>query len=409
MKQVVIVGAGQAGLQAAVSLRDGGFEGRLILVGDEPGFPYQRPPLSKAYLLDKTSEEDLQLKDADYFDACRIELESQQSVLAIERDARRVRLKSGTTLDYDHLILATGVRNRALMIPGAHLDGVISIRTLNDARQLKGLIGGAKRVVVIGAGFIGLEFAAVAAERGLQVVVVEATDRPMARTISVAMSRAFTDRHRAWGVDFAFGVGVSAITGPGRVAHVELTDGRSIEADIVVVGIGVLPNQALAADAGLTVSNGIAVDAHLATADQAISSIGDCALHPSPFSLTGPVRVESVQNAIDQSRHVAGRLLGKNQPYGALPWFWSDQGDLKLQIAGLSAGHDATVIRGDPAIGAFSVFCFVRGRLQAVESVNRPADHVFARRLLAMGAAGPMLTPMQAADPEFDLKRLLKR
>ncbi len=406
MKQIVIVGAGQGGLQAAASLRDGGFEGRLVLLGDEPGLPYQRPPLSKAYLLGKADDESILLKDPAFFGDYRIELESETRAVAIERADKRVRLQSGAAVDYDHLILATGARNRALPVPGADLEGVISIRTLDDARRLQALMSGAKRAVVVGGGFIGLEFAAVAAAQGIKVLVVEAAPRPLGRALSSEMSRYFTEAHIGWGVDFVFGAGVEAILGKDRVTGVKLSDGLTIDADIVVVGIGVLPNHELAAEAGLAVANGVVVDENLLTTDPSISSLGDCTQHASPFSIAGPVRVESVQNAVDQARNIAARLNGKRATYAALPWFWSDQGPLKLQMAGLSAGHDTAVLRGDPAGGSFSVFCYAKDRLLAVESVNRPADHIFARRLLT---AGGSLTPAEAADPSLDLKAVLAR
>jgi 3-phenylpropionate/trans-cinnamate dioxygenase ferredoxin reductase subunit len=406
MQQIVIVGAGQGGLQAAASLRDGGFDGRLLLIGDEPGLPYQRPPLSKAYLLGKADDESILLKPAGFFEDDRIELISDTRVEGIERGDRRVRLKSGAAIDYDHLILATGARNRALPVPGADLEGVVSIRTLADTQRLQNLMDGAQSVVVVGGGFIGLEFAAVAAAKGLKVLVVEAAPRPLGRALSTQMSRFFTEAHIGWGVDFVFGTGVETILGQDRVTGVRLANGLAVAADIVVVGIGVEPNQELAAQAGLAVANGIIVDEHLLSSDPAISSLGDCAEFATPFSLTGRVRVESVQNAVDQARGIAARITGRPAPYAAVPWFWSDQGPLKLQMAGLAAGHDIAVVRGDPDSGAFSVFCFAGDRLLAVESVNMPGDHMAGRRLLSTGAA---ITPAQAADTSVELKALLNR
>ncbi len=404
MKQIAIVGAGQGGLQAAASLRDGGYDGRLILIGDEPGLPYQRPPLSKAYLLGKMGDEDIVLRDPDFFTEYKIELEAETTVSAIERAERRLRLQSGAAIGYDHLILATGARNRALSVPGAGLEGVVSIRTLADTRRLQDLMTSAKTAVVVGGGFIGLEFAAVAAAQGLKVIVVETAPRPLGRALSSEMSRYFTEAHIGWGVDFIFGAAVEEVLGQGRVTGVRLTNGLRIDADIVVVGIGVLPNQELAAMSGLTVGNGVAVDAHLLTSDPAISALGDVAEHANPYSVVGRVRVESVQSAVDQARNIAARLTGNAKPYDALPWFWSDQGPLKLQMAGLAAGHDIAVVRGDPGSGGFSVFCFKDDRLLAVESVNQPADHMAGRRLLTTGAA---ITPAQAGDMDLPLKALL--
>ncbi len=403
---IVIVGAGQAGFQAAASLREGGYHGPLTLVGDETALPYQRPPLSKAYLAGKTDADGLALRPASFFADHRITLHAASPAKAIDREGRRLVLADGTALPFAHLVLATGSRNRPLPVPGADLDGVRQLRGLADADALKAALEGGPRIVVIGAGFIGLEFAAVAAGRGLDVTVVEAAERAMARAVSAETAAFFRTAHEALGVRFAFAAGVTALTGEGgRVRAVALADGRELPADLVVVGIGVLPNADLAAEAGLSVADGVRVDAFLATSDPAISAIGDCARFPSPFAHglhgDGTVRIESVQNAIDQGRCLAARLTGKPAAYAALPWFWSDQGPHKLQIAGLSAPGDAAVIRGEGS--AFSVFRFRDGRLSAVESINRAGDHMIARRLLS---AGTPLTPDQAADPALDLKAL---
>ncbi|MBE7244921.1 MAG: oxidoreductase [Actinomycetospora chiangmaiensis] len=403
---IVVVGAGQAGFQVAASLREGGYHGSLTLVGDEAALPYQRPPLSKAYLAGKTDAEGLALRPATFFADHGITRHEASPAAAIDRGGRRLLLADGSALPYAHLVLATGARNRPLPVPGAGLSGVYQLRGLADADALKAALAGAPRIVVIGAGFIGLEFAAVAAGRGLSVTVVEAAERPMARAVSPETAAFFRTAQEAMGVRFAFAAGVTALQGrDGHVAAVTLADGSDLPADLVVVGIGVLPNAELAEAAGLSVGDGVRVDAFLATSDPAVSAIGDCARFPSPYaqglSQDGTVRIESVQNAIDQGRCLAARLTGKPAAYGALPWFWSDQGPHKLQIAGLSAPGDASVVRGEG--GAFSVFRFRDGRLSAVESVNRAGDHMIARRLL--GAATP-LTPDQAADPAFDLKAL---
>ena len=399
--RVVIVGTGQGGLQAAASLREAGFAGPVTLIGDEPDLPYQRPPLSKAYLLGKMAEEGLRLRSEAFYAKNGIDLLAGERVAAIDRATRRVRLNSGPEIGFDHLVLATGARNRPLPVPGADLDGVLYLRTLAEARDLKARIAAVRQVVVVGAGFIGLEFAAVARQLGKEVHVVEATQRPMGRAVSAQMSWFFTERHMGWGARLLLGAGVARLLGEGgRVVAVEATDGQRLPADLVVVGIGVLPNADLAAGAGLPVQDGIVVDRQLRTADPAISAIGDCARYPSRFA-DGPVRLESVQNAADQGRCVAARIAGRPAAYDAVPWFWSDQGDLKLQIVGLTAGHDATALRGDPASGRFSVFCFRGERLVGIELVNRPADHMAGRRLLA---GEPGLTPAQAADEAFDLK-----
>ena len=405
---VLVLGTGQAGFQVAVSLREEGFEGRVVLVGEEPEPPYQRPPLSKAYLTGKADADAVRLRPEKFFAEHRLELRAGERAARIDLAERRVALVSGGMLPYDHLVLALGSRNRALPVPGADLDGVAQLRTLADAEELRQRLGAAREAVVVGAGFIGLEFAAVAAARGVAVTVVEAADRPMARSLSTEASAFFRGAHERQDVRFAFGATVVRVLGDGggRAAGVETADGRRFPADLVLVGIGVVPNAELAADAGLAVADGIAVDERLATGDPAVSAIGDCARHPCRFAAdgSGPVRIESVQNAVDQARCVAARVAGRRPPpapYAAVPWFWSDQGALKLQIAGLATGHERAVVRGDPAAGAFSVFCFGGGRLLGVESVNRPLDHVLARKLLANGTA---LSPEQAADPSFDLK-----
>jgi 3-phenylpropionate/trans-cinnamate dioxygenase ferredoxin reductase component len=403
---IVVAGAGQAGFQLAASLRESGFKDPITLVGDEAALPYQRPPLSKAYLAGKTDQEGLFLRPPGFFAEHAISHRPGLRAVAIDRAERRLQLSDGDSLPYDHLVLATGARNRPLPVPGADLEGVRQLRGLADADALKADIAAARAVVVVGAGFIGLEFAAVAAARGLAVTVIEAAERPMARAVSAEMGDFFRGAQEALGVRFAFGAFVTAILGRGgRATGVALADGRELPADLVLVGIGVLPNGDLAAEAGLPAENGVQVDAFLGTFDPAISAIGDCARFPTPFArgLTadGTVRIESVQNAIDQGRCLAARLVGKPAAYGALPWFWSDQGPHKLQIAGLSGPGDDSVVRGSG--NAFSVFRFRDGRLSAVESVDRAGDHMIARRLLA---AGTPLTADQAADPGFDLKAL---
>ncbi|GLS42994.1 NAD(P)/FAD-dependent oxidoreductase [Methylobacterium brachythecii] len=402
---VVIVGAGQAGLQTAASLREAGFADPITVVGDEEALPYQRPPLSKAYLAGKTDAEGLLLRPASYFAEHRI-AHRRARATRIDRDARTLGLDDGAVLAYDHLALATGSRNRALPVPGADLPGVYQLRSLADADRLREAIAAAGRAVVVGAGFIGLEFAAVCAGRGLAVTVIEAAERVMARAVSEETSEAFRVAHEAMGVTFRLQAGVVAIEGHGgRAAAVVLADGESIPADLVLVGVGVVPNQELAERAGLAVRDGIEIDAFLATSDPAISAIGDCARFPTRFaagmSRGDRVRIESVQNAIDQGRCLAARLTGRPSAYDAVPWFWSDQGRHKLQIAGLAETGDGSVVRGSG--DAFSVFRFRDGRLCAVESINRPAEHMAARRILALGRA---LTPAQAAELAFDLKAL---
>jgi 3-phenylpropionate/trans-cinnamate dioxygenase ferredoxin reductase subunit len=398
---VAIVGAGQGGFQTAASLRESGFGGRIVLIGDEPCLPYQRPPLSKSYLAGEAPLAELWLRPQAFYDRDEIEYLAGATVAALDRPGKRLRLASGGEIPCDHIVLATGARFRPLPVPGADLDGVLPLRTLSDADMLRERMAIAREVVVIGAGFIGLEFAAVAGVAGLGVRIVELTREPMGRVVSAEISRFYTQAHQSWGAELLLGTGVSRILGDrGRAVAVETTDGRRLPADLVLVCIGVVPNTELAAAAGLATGNGIAVDAELKTADPAVFAIGDCANFPTRFT-QGCVRLESVQNCVDQARAVAAKLAGKPAAYDKVPWFWSDQRDLKLQIAGLVIGHDRAVLRGDPESGAFSVFCFRGDRLIGVESVNRPRDHMVARRLLT-GAL--TLTPEQAADPDFDLR-----
>jgi 3-phenylpropionate/trans-cinnamate dioxygenase ferredoxin reductase subunit len=399
---VVVIGTGQGGFQVAASLRDEGYEGDIILVGEEPTLPYQRPPLSKTYLTGKSDADSLTFRAESFYGDHRIQIRPGERATAIDRAARHVQISNRATLAYDHLVLATGARNRLLPVPGAELEGVLQLRTLSDADAIRARLPQVDRAVVVGAGFIGLEFAAVAAARPMEVTVLEATARPMSRAISLPMSDFFREAHTRAGVRLEFGAVVVRVIGEnGRATGVETADGRFFPADLVLVGIGVAPNLELAADAGLPVANGVVVDEYLLTADPAISAVGDCAVYPNLFANGAPARLESVQNAVDHARCVAARIAGKPAPYSAVPWFWSDQGPWKLQIAGIATAHDETVVRGDPATGAFSVFCFEGGRLAGVESVNRPADHMAARRILARGIA---LAPEEVADPGFDLK-----
>jgi len=398
---VAIVGTGQAGFQAAASLRQEGFAGHIVMIGDEPVSPYQRPPLSKSYLAGDSGLDELWLRPDSFYAKQEIELIAGEAVTAIDRAGRRLQLASGVELGWEHLVLATGARYRPLPMPGAELDGVLPLRTLADADVLRERLDKASEIVVVGAGFIGLEFASVAIARGAAVHIIEVTHHPMGRVVSAPISRFFTDAHRRWGAQISLGTGVSRILGTGgRVTGVETTDGRQLPADLVLICIGVIPNAELADEAGLAVDNGIVVDQYLVTEDPAIFAVGDCANFPTPFAV-GRVRLESVQNAVDQGRSVAAHIAGHRAPYDKVPWFWSDQGDLKLQIAGITTGHDASVLRGNPESAHFSAFCFRAGRLIGVESVNQTADHVVARRLLA---SDPGLTPEQAADESYDLR-----
>lgn len=402
----VVIGGGQGGFQAAASLREQGYQEPVTIIGEEPVLPYQRPPLSKAYLLGEMTGERLLLRPESYYDKHRIDLLIGERVVSIDRAARRVHLASGSAMSYAHLVLAIGARNRLLPVEGAGFDGVFYLRTQAESDAIRARIDGAQTVVVVGAGFIGLEIAAVASKLGKTVHVVEALSRVMSRAVSHAASDFYAQAHAQWGVQLHLDARLTRIEGAGgRVTGIALADGRRLAADLVLVGIGIVPNVELAAEAGLPADNGIIVDRQLLTADPNISALGDCAAFPDPAS-GGLIRLESVQNAVDQARCIAKRIAGHAEDYAAVPWFWSDQRDLKLQMVGLTSGADHFAVRGDPASRAFSVFCFAGDRLLGIESVNRAADHMFGRRLLA---AGESITPQEAVDPSFDLKGRLSR
>ncbi|GAA4862383.1 NAD(P)/FAD-dependent oxidoreductase [Saccharopolyspora rosea] len=398
---VVVLGTGQAGQQTAISLRQAGFDGRVVLVGDEPELPYRRPPLSKGYLTGDVDAAGLLLRTADYYAAHDIEVLPAQRAVEILRSEHRVRLRDGRSLDYQHLVLALGSRNREVPVPSADLPGVLGLRTLADADALRDRLRSARDVVVVGGGFVGLEVATSASAFGARVTVVEAQERLLARVATPQTSEFFARAHRSRGVRLLLGHRVARFLGDDSVSTVEIESGERIAADLVLVGAGAVPDVELAREAGLAERDGVVVDAWLRTSDPDISAIGDCARFPSPFAAE-PVRIESVQNAVDQARCVAARLTGAPAEYRAVPWFWSDQAGTRLQIAGLTGGHDRTVLRGDPDSGRFSVFCFRGNALLGADSVGRPAEHLAVRRLLGTGPA-PNLTPDQAADPDFDV------
>jgi 3-phenylpropionate/trans-cinnamate dioxygenase ferredoxin reductase subunit len=405
VKKIVILGAGQGGIQTASSLRDNGFDGQITMVGDEALLPYERPPLSKAYLLGDKSRQSLQFRPEKYYADHKIDVVLDDPAIGIDRRGATVALQSGVELAYDHLVFAVGARNRLLPL-GEGLDGILYMRTLADADALQQRLDSIENVVVIGAGFIGLEVAAVLRKLGKNVTVLEAASRVMGRAVSSEISQFFADAHAAWGTKILTDVKVTEISGEaGRVTGVAIADGSSFKADVVMVGIGVIPNADIASAAGLDVGGGIVVDAQMRTSDPNISAIGDCSVFPCQFA-DGPLRLESVQNAIDQAKCVANRLVGKPANYVSVPWFWSDQGDLKLQMVGITSGADQKVYRGDPDKREFSIFCFRSAKFVGIESVNKPGDNLFGRRFMATPAA---LTPEQAADAEFDLKAHLMR
>ena len=346
----------------------------------------------------------LPLRADAHFREQRIDLRLGVGATRIDRAAQQVELSDGGAVAYGHLILATGARQRRLDAPGIDLPGVFALRDIADATAIRARLAAKPKVVIVGAGFIGLEIAATAASLGAEATVVEIA-RPMGRAVSPIMSDFFLKAHAAFGARFRLGLGVTAIKGREHAETVILTDGEALSADLVVVGIGVVAEDALARECGLECDNEIVVDEFLLTSNSTISAIGDCAHFPHA-ALGMRTRLESVQNAVDQGRAVAARLMGKPKPYNELAWFWSDQGDLKLMIAGLAHGVDTWVVRGDPATRAFSTFGFRDGKLAVVESVNKAGDHAAAKRIIGTTKT---LTPEEAADPAFDLRGLAKR
>jgi 3-phenylpropionate/trans-cinnamate dioxygenase ferredoxin reductase subunit len=400
-----VVGAGQAGCQLVASLREEGFAGPITLIGGEAHLPYQRPPLSKGHLTGKTERARLFLRVESWFAEQRIDLRLGATVADLDRDARKLRLADGEVIGYDVLVLATGSRHRELDVAGRNLDGVLALRTLGEADALRERLAAARDVVVIGGGFIGLEVAATAAAMGRTTTVLELGPRLMGRVLSEPTADFLLGAHRARGVRVALETGVRGLAGlHGRVMSVTSSAGEVLPADLVLLGVGALAEDELARAAGLTVDQGIVVDEYLRTSDEAIYAVGDCARLVSPWAGGASVRLESVQHAVDSARHLARHLAGVSEPYVALPWFWSDQGDLKLQIAGLTAGHSETVLRGSPAANAFSVWCFAADRLVGVETINSAKDHLTARKILA---ARVPLTPADVAAEGFDPKAAL--
>lgn len=403
-ERIVIIGTGQGGFQAAASLRQDGFAGAITMIGDEPDPPYQRPPLSKAYMKAGDAER-LLLRPADFYEGAGIALMRGTRATAIDRAKRLVLTDAGAPVPYDHLILAAGARNLRPPVEGIEAPGVHDLRTLADATRLREAVAGARRAVVIGGGFIGLEFAAVARAKGLEVAVIEMAPRLMARVLSPEMSDRFAAMHEGTGVELVFGQPATAVlTGPeGAARGVRLADGREVAGDLVLLAAGIVPNVELAAAAGLAVDNGVVVDRMLLTEDPAISALGDCAAFPDPR--TGRrIRLESVQAATDHARAIAKRLTGAPAPYDAVPWFWSDQGDWKLQIAGLPEGDDPAHIV-ERADGGFAALRFAGDALTCVETVNAAGEHMAARRLLAAGA--PVTRDALAAH-DFNLTAFLK-
>jgi 3-phenylpropionate/trans-cinnamate dioxygenase ferredoxin reductase subunit len=399
-ENIVIIGAGQAGAQAVQSLRAEGFAGSITLVGDEAYPPYQRPPLSKAYLLGTFERPRLFLKADAYYAESRCDLLLNTSAKRIHRAERTVELTDGRKFAYDSLLLTTGARVRKLRCPGADLPGIHYLKTIADVDGLQEVFKTGKRIAIVGGGYIGLEVAAVGAKRGLEVTVFEAMDRLMARAVSPPLSDFYAREHEKAGVRLKLHTGVEAFEGDGRIERV-IAGGQSYDADIVLVGIGVVPCDELAVSAGLASTDGIVVDQNARTGDPHIWAAGDCTRHVGREG--HEIRLECVQNAIDQAKHAALAMVGRPKPYSEVPWFWSDQYDLKLQIAGLARPGDRLVLRGDPANRKFAVFHLRDGAVAAVEAVNAAPEYMIGKKLVADGkqiAAGTL------ADMSIPMKQM---
>ena len=377
---VVILGAGHAGGAVASQLRQAGFAGPLVLVGDEPELPYQRPPLSKAWLMDAVSTDSLSLKPDSYYRSENITLISGMAVIAIDRAARKVILADGRSLPYDKLIIATGARAR--LLPGGLSDRFLSLRNLRDARSLRAALTPGRRLAVIGGGYVGLEVASSARALGCHSVIIERESRILARVACPALSWFFQDYHRARGVDVVLGAEIFAIEPSGDGWRITLDQGEEISCDTVLVGIGAVPNDELARAAGLDCQNGVVVDGCARSSDPDIFAIGDVSYRPLPI-YGRSARLESIPSALEQARIVAASLMGKPLPAPEVPWFWSDQFDLKLQIAGVPFDADTTVIRGDLATARFAVFHLYEGRVRAVEAVNAAQEFLAGKTLIA--------------------------
>lgn len=403
MTHIVVIGAGQAGASLVAKLRSEGFEGTITLVGAEDVPPYQRPPLSKAYLLGEMGRERLYLRPAEFYAEHNITLRLDTRAVAIDPEKKTVTLNDDTLLRYDELALTTGAHPRTLPAAvGGMLDGIYTVRDLSDADAIApGFVAG-HRVLIIGGGYIGLEAAAVAAKRGLKVTLIEMADRILQRVAAPETSDYFRELHRSHGVDIREGVGLDKLLGDDHVSGARLTHGPTVQLDFAVVGIGITPATILAESAGLDVENGITTDAFGRTSDPHIWAAGDCA---SCLFHGQRVRLESVGNAIDQAEAVACNMLGRNTPYEPKPWFWSDQYDCKLQIAGLNLGYTDVYVRKGDAPGVQSNWYFKGDDLIAVDAMNDPRNYMIGKRLIE---AGRSPTPAQITDPATDMKALLK-
>jgi 3-phenylpropionate/trans-cinnamate dioxygenase ferredoxin reductase subunit len=400
MSGVVIIGAGHAAGQAAASLRQAKFEGDITIIGEEAHIPYQRPPLSKAYLKGEQVADKVYLRAAAFYEDRNIDLKLSTSATAIDTTAKTVTLDNGEALAYEHLLISTGSRPRKLSIEGSDFPGIHYLRTMDDVDGLRDGMREGANLVIVGGGYIGLEVAAVGRELGLNVHVLEMEDRILQRVTTPEMSAYYHQLHEGRGVNIHTNTGVTGFAGDGRVQEVICGDQR-FPADIVIVGIGIIPNTELAEAAGIHCDNGIVVDDHCRTSDPSVYAAGDCTNHPNPL-LDRRLRLESVPNAMDQARVSTANMLGDDKVYAAIPWFWSDQYELKLQMVGFSADGDTQVLRGDMDANQFAVFYLKDGKVVAADAVNSPKEFMLCKQLVGKAADPAML-----ADPEADLKALL--
>lgn len=400
--RVVIAGAGHAAGQLVASLRHEKFNGKIVLIGDEPYLPYQRPPLSKKFLAGEMPAERLFLKPASFYEDPQIELRLSTQITAIDRTARSLAIEGGDAIAFDKLVLALGSRARPLAVEGADLKNVHYLRGIDDVEAIREQFDAAKRLVIVGGGYIGLEVAAVARGLGMDVTVVEMADRVMSRVVSPEISDYYQIEHTNQGVKFRLSARVRQLRGKKRVKQVVLDNDEEIQADFVVIGAGILPNTELAREAGLDVADGIVVDDRCQSSDPDIYAVGDCTSHPNDI-YGRHLRLESVHNALEQAKTAARNICGRETHYCEVPWFWSDQYDLKLQIAGLSDGYDEIVIRGNPAERSFACLYLKKGRLIAVDAVNAPRDFMQSKALIAAHAIIPT---EQLGDSDKSLKEL---
>ena len=381
-QQIVIAGAGHAAGQVVATLKQKRFDGGIVLVGNEQWLPYQRPPLSKKYLAGELPADRLYFKPPAFYEDPDIDVRLNTEVTVIDRERNTVQTGGGDVVPYDKLVLAVGSRVRRINVEGRDLKGVHYLRSIDDVDHIRADLDAADNVVIVGAGYIGLEVAAVARQLGNNVTVLEMADRAMSRVVSPVVSDFYQEQHAAHGVELLLSSGLESFVGTDRIEAVETNDGRKMPADVVVVGVGILPNTELAAAAGLEVDDGIVVDSHCRTSDSDIYAVGDCTSHPNRI-YGRRIRLESVQNALEQARTAALNICGEEVEYAQVPWFWSDQFDLKLQIAGLSEGYDDVVVRGDPAEASFSCMYLRDGRLIACDAINAPRDFMQSKQLIA--------------------------